>query len=173
MPKESVNEKIKRIRPPRVHITYEVETGGAIEKREIPFVVGVLADLSGMPDKALPAIKDRKFVQIDRDNFNDVLAKINPRLAFKVANKLTEDDTKLGVELKFKNMDDFHPAKVAEQIDPIRKLLDVRKSLANIRSSMIGNDKLESLLQEILTNQEKLEKAGAEVGLASKAGKES
>lgn len=172
MPKESVNEKLKRIRPPRVHITYDVETGGAIEKREIPFVVGVLADLSGMPDKPLPAIKDRKFVQIDRDNFNEVLGKINPRLAFKVANKLSEDDTKLGVELKFKDMDDFHPAKVAEQIDPLRKLLDVRKSLANIRSSMIGNDKLESLLQDILNNQEKLEKAGAEAGLTAKAGKD-
>src|SRR5580658_7794310 len=112
MAKESLQKKLSRVRPPRVHITYDVETGGAIEKREIPFVVGVLADLSGMPEKPLPAIKDRKFVQIDRDNFNEVLGKINPRLAFKVPNKLSEDDTKLGVELKFKDMDDFHPAKV-------------------------------------------------------------
>jgi type VI secretion system protein ImpB len=173
MPKESIQKKLGRVRPPRVHITYDVETGGAIEKKEIPFVVGVLADLSGNPEKPLPAIKDRKFVQIDRDNFDEVLGKINPRLTFKVANKVSEDDTKLGVELKFKSMEDFHPAKVAEQIDPLRKLLDVRKSLANIRSSLIGNDKLESMLQDVLKNQEKLEKAGAEAGLAPEAGKES
>src|SRR5450432_3446452 len=150
MTKESLQKKEGRVRPPRVHITYDVETGGAIEKRDLPFVVGVLADLSGMPEKPLPALKDRKFVDIDRDNFDAVLKKINPRIAFKVANKLSEDDTKLGVELRFESMEDFHPARVANQIDPLRKLLDVRKSLANIRSSLIGNDKLEGLLQEII-----------------------
>jgi len=171
MAKESLQKKEGRVRPPRVHITYDVETGGAIEKRDLPFVVGVMADLSGMPEKPLPAMKDRKFVDIDRDNFDAVLKKINPRIAFKVANKLSEDDTKLGVELRFESMDDFHPAKVANQIDPLRKLLDVRKSLANIRSSLIGNDKLEGLLQEIIHNQEKLQKAGAEAGLVAE-GKE-
>jgi type VI secretion system protein ImpB len=171
MAKESLQKKEGRVRPPRVHITYDVETGGAIEKRDLPFVVGVMADLSGMPEKPLPAMKDRKFVDIDRDNFDAVLKKINPRIAFKVANKLSEDDTKLGVELRFESLDDFHPAKVANQIDPLRKLLDVRKSLANIRSSLIGNDKLEGLLQEIIHNQEKLQKAGAEAGLVAE-GKE-
>jgi type VI secretion system protein ImpB len=169
MPKESLQKKEGRVRPARVHITYDVETGGAIEKRDLPFVVGVLADLSGMPEKPLPAMKDRKFVEIDRDNFNSVLKKINPRVAFKVANKLSEDDTKLGVELRFESMDDFHPARVANQIDPLRKLLDVRKSLANLRSSLIGNDKLEGLLQDIIQNQEKLLQAGAEIGLAGEA----
>jgi type VI secretion system protein ImpB len=169
MPKESLQKKEGRVRPPRVHITYDVETGGAIEKRDLPFIVGVLADLSGMPEKPLPAMKDRKFVDIDRDNFNAVLKKINPRIAFKVPNKLSEDDTKLGVELRFESMEDFHPARVANQIDPLRKLLDVRKSLANLRSSLIGNDKLEKLLQDVIQNQEKLQQAGAEVGLAGEA----
>lgn len=169
MPKESLQKKEGMIRPPRVHITYDVETGGAIEKRDLPFIVGVLADLSGMPEKPLPAMKDRKFVEIDRDNFDAVMKKINPRIAFKVDNKLSEDDTKLGVDLRFESMEDFHPAKVANQIDPLRKLLDVRKSLANLRSTLIGNDKLEGLLQEIIHNQEKLQKAGAEVGLVAEA----
>jgi len=171
MAKESSQKKEGRVRPPRVHITYDVETGGAIEKRDLPFVVGVMADLSGTPEKPLPAMKDRKFVDIDRDNFDAVLKKINPRIAFKVANKLSEDDTKLGVDLRFESLEDFHPAKVANQIDPLRKLLDVRKSLANLRSSLIGNDKLEELLQEIIHNQDKLQKAGAEAGLVAE-GKE-
>jgi type VI secretion system protein ImpB len=171
MAKESLQKKEGRVRPPRVHITYDVETGGAIEKRDLPFVVGVMADLSGTPEKPLPAMKDRKFVDIDRDNFDAVLKKINPRIAFKVANKLSEDDTKLGVDLRFESLEDFHPAKVANQIDPLRKLLDVRKSLANLRSSLIGNDKLEELLQEIVHNQDKLQKAGAEAGLVAE-GKE-
>ena len=172
MPKESLQKKVGRVRPPRVHITYDVEIGDAIEKRELPFVVGVLADLSGVPDKPLPAISKRKFVDIDRDNFNDVMKKINPRLAFKVDNRLNEDDTKLNVELRFESMEDFEPAKVAQQITPLRNLLDVRNSLANIRSSLIGNEKLDNLLQEIIQNQEKLEKAGAEAGIRADAQKE-
>jgi len=169
MAKESLQKKVGRVRPPRVHITYDVETGGAIEKRELPFIVGVLADLSGMPKEALPPMKDRKFVEIDRDNFDAVMKKINPRLAFKVKNTLSEDDTKLGMELRFSNMEDFSPAKVVNQIEPLRKLLEVRKSLANLRSSLIGNDKLETLLQEIIHNQEKMQQAGAEVGLTAEA----
>src|ERR1700690_3688238 len=105
--KQSITKKLGRVRPPRVQITYDVETGGAIEKKELPFVVGVLADLSGQPDTPLPAIKDRKFVEIDRDNFDQVLAKMTPRLAFKVDNKLSDDDTKIGVEIKFSSMEDF------------------------------------------------------------------
>src|ERR1044071_3330275 len=116
MPKESLQKNVGRVRPPRVHITYDVEVGDAIVKRDLPFVVGVLADLSGMPEKALPAISKRKFVQIDRDNINDVMKKIGPRLAFKVQNRLSEDDTKLNVELRFQSMDDFQPAKIAQQI---------------------------------------------------------
>jgi type VI secretion system protein ImpB len=172
MPKESLQKKVGRVRPPRVQITYDVEIGDAIEKRELPFVVGVLADLSGIPDKPLPPIAKRKFVQIDRDNVDDVMKKIGPRLAFKVDNRLSEDDTKLNVELRFQSMEDFSPAKVAQQVTPLRKLLELRNSLANIRSSLIGNEKLESLLQEVIQNQEKLQQAGAEAGIHSESEKE-
>jgi len=165
MPKESLQKKVGRVRPPRVQITYDVQVGDAIEKRDLPFVVGVLADLSGMPEKPLPPIAKRKFALIDRDNVNDVMKKIGPRLAFKVPNRLSEDDTKLGVELRFESMDDFAPAKIANQITPLRKLLDLRNSLSNLRSSLIGNDKLESLLQEMIQDQEKLRQAGSEAGV--------
>src|ERR1700734_1551395 len=118
MPRESIQKKIARVRPPRVHITYDVETGGAIEKKEIPFVVGVLADLAGQPDKPLPPIKERKFIEIDRDNFDGVMARMSPRVAFKVDNRLTNDDTQLGVDLRFSSMADFEPQNIAQQVEP-------------------------------------------------------
>src|SRR5215469_8940386 len=173
MPKQSLQKNVGRVRPPRVHITYDVHVGDAIEKRDLPFVAGVLADLSGTAEKPLPPISKRKFVAIDRDNFNDVMKKIGPRLAFKVPNRLSEDDTKLNVELRFENMDDFQPAKIAQQITPLRKLLDLRNSLANIRSSLIGNEKLDNLLQEVIQDQELLRKAGTEAGIAVPEEKES
>jgi type VI secretion system protein ImpB len=173
MPKDSLQKKVSRVRPPRVQITYDVQVGDAIEKRDLPFVVGCLADLSGMPEKALPPIAKRKFVEIDRDNFNDVLAKIGPRLAFKVENRLSEDDTNLNVELRFQSMDDFQPANIARQITPLRKLLELRNSLANLRSSLIGNEKLDGLLQEMIQNEEMLRKAGAESGVRVNEEKES
>jgi len=161
---ESLQKKLGRVRPPRVHITYDVETGGAIEKREIPFIVGVMADLSGMPAQPLPAIKDRKFVEIDRDNFNQVMAKAEPRLAFKVDNRLSNDDTRLGVELRFRSLDDFEPAAIANQVPVLRKLLEARNALNNIRSTLVGNDKLEAMLQELVNNTEALQRAAAEGG---------
>jgi type VI secretion system protein ImpB len=166
MPQESLQKKLSRVRPPRVHITYDVQIGDAIEKRDLPFVVGVLADLSGhVPiDKPLPPIKERKFVDIDRDNFDNVLGKIEPALQFKVPNRLSEDGSKLGIRLSFHSLDDFAPAKVAEQVPAVRRLLEARRALANLRSSLIGNDKLESLLQEVLTNTEKLQRITAEEG---------
>jgi type VI secretion system protein ImpB len=166
MPKESLQKKIGRVRPPRVQITYDVETGGAIEKKELPFVVGVLADLSGQPDKPLLTIKDRKFVEIDRDNFDKVLAKAEPRLAFKVDNKLSNDDTKIGVELRFSNMEDFEPQNVAGKVEPLRKLIELRRKLSNLRSSLYGNDKLDKMLQQILNDDQDLNKLRTEVGLA-------
>jgi len=165
--KESLQKQISRVRPPRVHITYDVETGGAIEKREIPFVVGVMADLSGQPEKPLPALKDRKFVEIDKDTFDRVMGQINPRLVFKVDNRLSEDDTRLGVELRFRGMDDFQPAAVAKQIPPLRKLLEARNALNNLRTMLIGNDKLESVLQEVLNSTEALRRIEAEAGSQS------
>jgi type VI secretion system protein ImpB len=172
MPKESLQKKVGRVRPPRVQITYDVEIGDAIVKRDLPFVVGVLADLSGMPAKPLPPIEKRKFVEIDRDNVNDVMKKIGPRLAFKVPNRLNEDDTKLNVELNFESMDDFLPARIAQQVTPLRKLLELRTSLANLRSSLIGNEKLDTLLQEMIQNDELLRQAGAEAGIHTAEGKE-
>ena len=166
---ETLQKKLSRVRPPRVHITYDVEVGDAIEKREIPFVVGVLADLSGQPEYPLPAIAQRKFVEVDRDNFNQVLGKIEPRLAFKVDNRIANDDTRLGVELRFRTLGDFAPPAVAKQIPPLRKLLEARNALSNLRSSMIGNDRLESMLQEIVSNTDALRRIGAESNRSSDA----
>src|SRR3984957_16107884 len=172
MPKESLQKKVGRVRPPRVHITYDVQVGDAIEKRDLPFVVGVLADLSGLPEKPLPPVARRKFVSIDRDNVNDVMKKIGPRLAFKVPNRLNEDDTRLNVELRFESMDDFQPARIAEQVTPLRKLLELRNSLANLRSSLIGNEKLDNLLQSMIQDQELLRQAGSEAGIRPSEEKE-
>jgi type VI secretion system protein ImpB len=165
-PKESINKKLARVRPARVHISYDVETGGAIEKKEIPFVAGIMADLSGQPEKPLPQLKERNFVEIDRDNFDQVLGKMAPRLAFKVENKLTNDDTKLGIELKFGRMEDFEPQNVVEQVEALRKLSETRRKLANLRSSLYGNDKLDSLLQDVLHNTDTMNKLRTEVGIA-------
>lgn len=171
MGSESQQHKLDRVRRPRVQITYDVETGGAMQKTELPFVVGVLADLSGAPKEALKPIKERKVVQIDRDNFNDVLAKATPRVAMKVDNKLTGDnDSKLAVELNFKSMDDFEPARVAEQIPALKELLDMRGQLNQLLSKMEGNDKLEALLAEVLQNTEKAMSLAKEMGIEPPAG---
>ena len=161
---ESIQHKLERIRAPRVHITYDVEVGDAIEMKEIPFVVGVLADLSGNPKDPLPKIKDRKFVEIDRDNFNSVLAGMKPRLTFRVDNKLTDEDTKIPVELQFKSMDDFHPEQVAEQVPALKKLIETRQKLSDLLSKLDGNEKLEELLQDVIASTESLEKLSQEAG---------
>jgi len=132
----SLQHKLDRVRRPRVQITYDVETGGAMEKTELPFVVGVLADLSGQPANPLRPLKDRKAVFIDRDNFNEVLAKATPRVAMKVQNRLTDEDTRLAVELNFKTMDDFDPGQIAEQIPALKKLLEMRLELTQLLSKM-------------------------------------
>jgi len=155
MAKESVHKKL-RVRPPRVHITYDVEVGDAIEMKELPFVVGVLSDLSGKPDEPLPSLKDRKFVEIDRDNFDEVLAGMKPRLAYTVDNKLTDDDTKLGVELRFKSLEDFHPENVVRQVEPLRKLLDERERLSDFLSFIESKDKLRDFLDDVTQNTEDL-----------------
>jgi type VI secretion system protein ImpB len=149
---ESTQKKLSRIRPPRVQITYDVEIGDAIQMKELPFVAGVMADLSGAPAEALPKLKDRKFVEIDRDNFNDVLASCAPRLALRVDNRLGKDDTKLNVELKFRSIDDFNPAAVVKQIEPLNKLFEARQRLMDLLAKLDGNDKLDALLQEIVDN---------------------
>jgi type VI secretion system protein ImpB len=163
---QSMQHKLDRVRRPRVQITYDVETNGAMRKTELPFVVGVMADLSGQPKEALRPMKERKFVNIDRDNFNDVMTKSAPRLALKVDNKLTgEGESKLAAELNFKSIDDFEPANVANQIAPLKELLDMRTRLTQLMSKMEGNDKLEALLSDVLGNTEKAMALAKEMGI--------
>jgi len=162
--KESTQHKLDRVRAPRVHITYDVDIGDAIEKKELPFVVGVLGDFSGNPLETLPKLKDRKFVFIDRDNFNGVLKGIKPRLTYRVDNTLAKNGTQLGVELNFNSLEDFEPQNVVKQVEPLRKLLEVRNKLADLRNKMGGNDKLEELLMDVLQNTEKLKTLGKEFG---------
>jgi type VI secretion system protein ImpB len=167
---ESLQHKLDRVRSPRVHITYDVETGGAIEMKELPFVMGVLADLSGQPEEALPRMANRRFVEINRDNFNEVMAGMKPRLAFRVDNQLTDDDSKLGVELRFNHMDDFSPERVAEQVEPLRKLMQIRQQLSGLLAKTDGNDALSERLQEIITNTEELQQIRDEAGLGEAVG---
>lgn len=161
---ESTQHKLDRIRPPRVHITYDVEIGGAIQKKELPFVVGIMGDLAGQPLEPLPKLKERKFVEIDRDNFNDVLASIAPRLAFRVENTLANDDSQLSVELSFGHMDDFHPVNVLKQVPALQKLFEARQRLSDLLTKLDGNDALDALLQEVAGNTESLQTIKAETG---------
>ncbi|HET9985790.1 MAG TPA: type VI secretion system contractile sheath small subunit [Longimicrobiales bacterium] len=162
---ESVNKKLERVRPPRVHISYDVETGGAIEMRELPFVMGVLGDFTGHPTEPLAKLKDRKFVDVNPDNFDDVLKSMKPHLAFTVDNLLSDDPGagKLGVDLKFESLDDFSPDRVAQQVDPLRKLLELRQQLADLRGSLQGNEKLDEILQATISDADKLGKLKTEI----------
>ena len=159
--KESVQKRLQKVRPPRVQLTYDVEIGDAIETKELPFVVGVVADLSGQSEVQQPKLRDRKFVNIDRDNFDEVMKGVEPRAAFQVPNTLTEDGGRFGVDLKFRSLEDFSPEAVVEQVEPLRKLLEARSKLADLRNKMAGNDKLEDLLAEVLKNTENAKKLGA------------
>ncbi|AUH52504.1 type VI secretion system contractile sheath small subunit [Chromobacterium sp. ATCC 53434] len=161
MGKESTQKKLSRVRPPRVQITYDVEIGDAIETKELPFVLGVLGDYSGHSKNPLPKMKERKFVQIDRDNFDEVLKGMAPRLAVKVDNALKDDGTQLGVELNFESLSDFEPQNVVRQIDPLNQLLEARSRLADLRNKLAGNDKLEELLDEVVRDTEKLRQIGS------------
>jgi len=157
MPRESTQKRISRDRAPRVQINYDVEVGDAIETKELPFVLGVMADYSGHSKNNLPKLKDRKFVQIDGENFDDVLKGMSPSLALSVDNKIKDDDSKLRVELNFKNMEDFEPVQIVNQVEPLRKLLEARTRLADLRGKVAGNDKLEELLEQIVHDTEKLQ----------------
>jgi len=161
---ESVQKKLTRVRPPRVQITYDVETGGAIEKKELPLIVGIMADLAGKPDGPVIPIKSRKFAEIDRDNFNDVMASIAPRLAFQVSNKLKDDDSKVNAELRFKKIDDFRPEAIAQQIEPLRKLVEARQRLNDLIAKLDGNDDLDALLQDVAANTDSQKKIKEEAG---------
>jgi type VI secretion system protein ImpB len=162
---ESIHKKLERVRPPRVHISYEVEIGDAIEMRELPFVMGVLADFTGQPLEELPRLKDRKFVEVNPDNFDDVLKSMKPHLQYTVANKLSDDPNagKIGVDLRFESLDDFAPDRIATQVAPLQKLLELRQQLADLRGSLQGNDKLDEILQTMLHDSNKLDQLKKEI----------
>ena len=165
MARESTQQKLSRVRPPRVQITYDVEVGDAIELKELPFVVGVLADLTGMPANPLAPMKERKFVEVNPDNFDAVLANMAPRLAYSADNVLTDDPEagQLKVDLKFESMEDFSPERVARQVAPLRELLKLRTNLSDLRGSLQGNDKLDEALFEAVTNTELRERLRSEL----------
>ena len=166
MAKQSTQHKLDRVRPPRVHVTYDVEVGDAIELKELPFVMGVLGDFTGQPEGPLPKLKDRKFVEVNPDNFDSVLEGMKPHLAFSVENKLSEDPEagQIKVDLRFKSLEDFEPEQVARQVKPLKEMLDLRTKLSDLRGSLQGNDKLEELLLDAVGNTEKLAKLKGELG---------
>ena len=166
--KESLQHRIERVRPPRVNITYDVEVGGAIELKELPFVIGVLGDYVGRPEEPLPALKNRKFIEIDPDNFNQVLAGMKPRLAYTVDNKLQNDGTKMGVDITFKNIEDFDPDNVVQNVEPLRKLVEARQKLSDLLSKMDGNEKLESILNDVIGDADKQKQLSDSLGLDKK-----
>lgn len=165
---ESTQHKLDRIRPPRVQITYDVEIGGAIQKKELPLVMGILADLSGKPEQALPKLKDRKFVEIDRDNFNDILKSIGPHVVCSVDNKLSKDGGKTSVDLKFSHIDDFSPLSVVKQVEALRKLFEARQRLNDLLAKLDGNDTLDNMLQNVVGNADEMKQLKA----ANDGGKE-
>lgn len=172
MAKQSTQHKLDRVRPPRVQVTYDVEVGDAIEVKELPFVMGVLGDFTGQPTEPLPRVKDRKFVEINPDNFDAVLESMRPHLSFTVENKLSEDPNagNLGVDLHFKSLQDFDPDQVARQVKPLKQLLDLRERLSDLRGNLQGNDKLEEALRGAVSDPESLKKLKAEMDKESSNG---
>jgi|SRR5215469_3419709 len=158
---ESIQHKLDRIRPPRVQITYDVEIGGAIQKKELPLVMGILADLSGKPEEALPKLKDRKFVEIDRDNFNDILKSIKPRMTAQVDNKLSKDGGKTNIELKFEHIDDFSPLNIVLKVEALKKLFESRQKLNDLLAKLDGNDTLDQMLQTATANADDMKQLKA------------
>ena len=166
MPSESVHKKLGRVRPPRVHVTYDVEVGDAIEKKELPFVMGVLGDFTGQPEQPLPKLKERRLVEVTPDNFDAVLESMNPHLAFAVENKLSDDPNagQLKIDLNFKSLEDFEPEQVARQVKPLRELLELRTRLNDLKGTLQTNEKLDEALLDAVSKTEKLSKLKSEIG---------
>lgn len=157
---DSVQKRLQKVRPPRVQMTYDVEIGDAIEQKELPFVAGVIGDFSGASEVDKKRLKDRKFVSVDNDNFDEMLAAIEPRAVFRVANELSAQGGEFAVDMKFKSMNDFRPEAVVQQVEPLKQLLEARTRLADLRNKLAGNDKLEDILNDVLNNTEKLNALG-------------
>jgi type VI secretion system protein ImpB len=166
----SIHDKLNRVRKPRVHITYDVETEGAQVMRELPFVVGVMGDFSGDSTQKQRPLSERKFIQLDRDNFNDVMARMTPGLNLKVDNRLTDDGSQMAVNLAFNAMEDFEPARIAAQVPALRALLETREKLRDLMSKADRSEQLESLLEQILKSEDSLRDLSAELGLDTKEG---
>ena len=162
--KDSVQKRLERVRPPRVQLSYDVEIGDAIESKELRFVMGVMGDFTGQqdPDKPLPRLKERKFVNVDLDNFDEVLDGMAPKASYRVKNKLSPEGGEFAVNLQFKTLDDFSPEAVVQQVEPLRKLLEARTKLSDLRNKLAGNDRLEDVLSDVLSNTEKLKQLGQE-----------
>jgi len=169
MSSASIHDKLTRVRKPRVHITYEVETEGAKVMRELPFVMGVVGDFSGKPTQPLKPLKDRKFIQIDRDNFDEVMARMTPGLEFRVANTLKGDGSEMSVKLEFNSLQDFDPGRVVQQVEPLKKLLETRDKLRDLLTKVDRSDELENLLERILKSDEEIKKLSTELGLGGGA----
>lgn len=161
----SIHDKLKRVRKPRVHITYDVETEGSAVKKELPFVVGVMGDFSGDNTEALKPLKDRRFVQIDRDNFDDVLKRMSPSLKLKVENTLSDDESEFEVKLNFNSIDDFEPAAVVNQVEPLRKLMETRNKLRDLMTKIDRSEELENVLEEVLSNTASLDSIAKDLKL--------
>lgn len=161
----SIHDKLRRVRKPRVHITYDVETEGALVKKELPFVVGVVGDFAGHNKESLKPLKDRRFIQIDRDNFNDVLNRMSPTLELEVENTLEDNDSKMEVNLKFNSLADFEPAAVVNQVEPLKKLMDTRNKLRDLMTKIDRSEELENILEDVLSNTASLDKLASELEL--------
>lgn len=165
---DSIHDKLKRVRKPRVHITYDVDTNGAVQEKELPFVMGVMGDYSGDNTDKKKALKDRKFSQIDRDNFNEVMNNVSPEVNLKVENTLEGDGSEMGVNLDFKNMEDFEPQNIVEKVDPLKKLMETRNKLRDLLTKADRSEDLENLLEEVLGDSDALAALQNELGTEEK-----
>lgn len=154
---ESVQKRLQKVRAPRVQMTYDVEIGDATENKELPFVLGVVGDFGNDPDAEKKRLKDRNFVNVDASNFDEVLAGVAPAAEFRVENHLSPEGGEFAVRLQFRQMDDFRPEAIVRQVAPLKGLLEARSKLADLRNKLAGNDKLEDILSEVLSNTEKLD----------------
>ena len=153
--KDNVQQKLKRVRPPRVKISYDVEIGDAVESRELPFVGALVADLAGDNNAAQGSMRDRSFVEIDNENVDDALSGINPTLSFQVDDKLSDAGGNLNVSLDFNSMADFQPESVIQQVEPLRRLYEARQRLNDLAAKLDGNDELDGLLLQVIQDTEK------------------